>query len=139
MILSFWNRDAYEPVALHCLWIGAASAVVACVMGWAYAQHEGYGSGFTFDLAGSTVDRHRWLGIAVAMGASLLVPVAIASRRSGDINKRIIWLLGSIVILIGVSITGYQGGELTYGEGHYEKEFNRLFPATEPLSSDTKR
>ena len=41
---------------------------------------------------------------------------------------RFLWLLGSVAVLIGVSITGYQGGELTYGEDHYNKEFERLFP-----------
>ena len=29
-------------------------------------------------------------------------------------------------------MTGIQGGELTYGEGHYEKEFTRLFPEVLP-------
>lgn len=136
VVLSFLNRESFEPVAYHCLWIGALSAVASCVMGWSYAQSEGYGS-FSFDFQNSSIDRHRWLGIAVAVLAMILIPMARSVRRTGDTGMRLMWMFGSFIMLGAVSITGYQGGELTYGEDHYLNEYNRLFPsASEAELSD---
>ena len=42
-----------------------------------------------------------------------------------------IWLVCSFGLMLGVSITGYQGGELTYGEDHYAKEYELLFPSAD--------
>ncbi len=132
VFLSFFGRQAFEPVAYHCLWIGALGAVGSCLMGWSYAVHEGYGAGFGFDLRNSAIDRHRWLGIGVAVVSVLLVPIARGAYKTGSVNKKILWFLGAMLIALGVSITGYQGGELTYGEDHYQKEFERLFPEYMP-------
>ncbi len=128
VILSFLNRESFEPVAFHCLWIGALGAVASCVMGWAYADSQGYGS-FSFDLQNSSIDRHRWLGIGVAVVSLILIPMARSVRRTGDTGMRLMWMFGSLIALGAVSITGYQGGELTYGEDHYTEEYNRLFPS----------
>lgn len=134
VVLSFLNRESFEPVAFHCLWIGALSAVASCVMGWSYAQSEGYGN-FSFDLQNSSIDRHRWLGIAVAVLALVLIPMARSVRRTGDTGMRLMWMFGSFIMLGAVSITGYQGGELTYGEDHYLNEYNRLFPSASDVDS----
>lgn len=128
VFLSFFRPATCEPVAFHCLWIGALSAVAACAMGWAYAPHEGYGAGFSFDFQESAIDRHRWLGIVVAVIAVVLVPVARSVQRSGKSGTRLLWMAGSLLALAAVSTAGYQGGELTYGEDHYMEEFQRLFP-----------
>lgn len=139
LLLSFFNRDSFEPAAFHCLWLGALGGIVASIMGWAYAQHEGYGSAFSFDFQTSSIDRHRWLGIAVALLAVVLVPMARSARKKRDLGMRLLWLLGSLCLLGGVAMVGYQGGELTYGEDHYAKEFARLFPeafeAEKPVDS----
>lgn len=141
VFLSFVRPDTCEPVAFHCLWIGALGAVVASVAGWSYAAHEGYGAGFSFDLLNSPIDRHRWLGVAVAVLAMILVPVAMYVRRTEDFGMRFIWLVGSLLLLVAVGFAGYQGGELTYGEGHYEKEFVKLFPEAfaESKENDTEK
>lgn len=124
--LSFFKKEAFEPVAFHCLWIGTLGAIVACVTGWSYATHEGYSAAaFGIDKA---IDRHRWLGICVAIGSVILFFVARAAKNSDSARPRIFWVLGSLVIMAAVSTTGYQGGELTYGEDHYMKEYERLFP-----------
>lgn len=128
VLLSFVRPDTCEPVAFHCLWIGALGGIVASAAGWAYAVHAGYGPSFSFDLFNSSIDRHRWLGIAVSILAVLLIPIAMYVRRKQDVGMRLIWLIGSLLVLAGVSITGFQGGELTYGEGHYAEEFIKLFP-----------
>ncbi len=130
VLFSFVRPSTCGPVAFHCLWIGALGGAVASAAGWAYAVHEGYGPSFSFDLFNSAIDRHRWLGIAVTILAVVLIPIAMSVRRTEGVGMRLIWLLGSLLLLVGVCITGFQGGELTYGEGHYEKEFFRLFPET---------
>ncbi|HBE69292.1 MAG TPA: hypothetical protein DDW52_14180 [Planctomycetaceae bacterium] len=135
VVLSFLNREAFEPVAFHCLWIGALGAVASCVMGWAYAETQGYG-GVSYDLQGSSIDRHRWLGIGVAVVSLILIPMARSVRRTGDTGMRLMWMIGSFIVLGAVSITGYQGGELTYGEDHYQKEFERLFGVAESEEPD---
>jgi uncharacterized membrane protein len=132
VLLSFMRPDTCEPVAFHCLWIGAVGAIVASAAGWSYAEHEGYGAAATFDVQNSAIDRHRWLGIGVAVLSIVLIPVALYVRRTEDFGMRLIWLAGSLLLMGAVAIVGYQGGELTYGEGHYEKEFARLFPETLP-------
>lgn len=128
VLLSFVNRDHFEPAAYYCLWIGALGAIVASAMGWSYAQYEGYGSA-TFLLQSSSIDRHRWLGIAVSIAAVLLILVARSVRKNGRFSRRLLWLLGAGCVMAGVGIVGYQGGELTYGEGHYSQEYERLFPS----------
>ncbi|MCA9179862.1 MAG: hypothetical protein KDA51_00375 [Planctomycetales bacterium] len=128
VFLSFFRPDTCEPVAFHCLWIGALGAIVASAAGWSYAVYEGYGTGFSFDLFNSAIDRHRWLGVAVAVVSMILIPVAMYVRRTEDFGMRFIWFVGSLLLLAGVGLAGYQGGELTYGEGHYENEFVKLFP-----------
>ncbi len=144
VLLSFLNRDSFEPVAFHCLWIGALGAVVASVSGWSYAQHEGYGAGYSFDLNNSAIDRHRWLGIGTAAVAIILIPMAVSVRKKGGLGMRIMWLIGSMILIVAVSFSGYQGGELTYGEDHYQEEFERLFPefgqsqSNEAGSADTR-
>lgn len=128
VLLSFMRPDTCEPVAFHCLWIGALGAIVASAAGWSYADHEGYGAGFSFDLQNSAIDRHRWLGIGVGVLSLILIPVALYVRRTEDFGMRFVWLLGSLLLMGAVGTVGYQGGELTYGEGHYEKEFVKYFP-----------
>jgi hypothetical protein len=137
VFFSFFNRESCEPVAYHCLWIGALGAVAACVTGWSYAVYEGYGTGFSFDLEKSDIDRHRWLGVFVAVFSVVMVPLARRVRLTADINKRIIWMLAGLILLGAVSVTGFQGGELTYGEDHYAKYYQQLF-SPEGLDSDKK-
>lgn len=125
VFLSFFHREAFEAAAYYCLVIGVLGAIAASVLGWGYALHEGYSMDYSLD---KSIDRHRWLGIAVAVVGMIVLPMARYVRRKNDMGMRVLWLLGSIVLLGGVSTVGYQGGELTYGEDHYQKEFERMFP-----------
>ncbi len=132
VFLSYFRPETCEPVAFHCLWIGALGAIVASAAGWSYAVTEGYGAGYSFDVANSAIDRHRWAGIAVAVLGVVLIPLAAYVQSSYSFGLRSLWLAGSLLLLVAVGITGFQGGELTYGEGHYEKEFIHLFPEVFP-------
>ena len=127
LLLSFKFGDNFRSAAFHCLWLGALGAVVACVLGWSYAQYEGYGA-FGFDVINSPVDRHRWIGIFVAVLSLITVPVAKSAFTDPENNpKQKRWLMASLLIGLCVGATGYMGGELSYGNNHYEKEFRHLF------------
>lgn len=132
--MSFFLGKPLESAAFHCLWVGALAAVPACIMGWAYAMHEGHGN-VSLDLVSSAIDRHRWLGIAVTVFALIMVPIAYSAYKQENYRKKIIWFVGCCLVAIGTSIVGFQGGELVYGEGHYEKEYEKLFPST-PVATD---
>jgi uncharacterized membrane protein len=136
VLLSFVNRTSCEPVAFHCLWIGALGAVAACLTGWSYAVYEGYGKNIGFDLAASALDRHRWAGVFVALFSLLTLPLAVSVRRNGSIGKRMLWLMASCIAAGAVSVAGYQGGELTYGEDHYMRYFEQLFPPADAQTPD---
>ena len=126
LVLSKFAGPSFQSAAFHCLWVGALGAVMACASGWSYAVHEGYGMSFSLD---SNIDRHRWLGIILAVGSLALVPVAYKAVKNeeGSGKMKLGWFLGALVVAMCVSIVGFQGGELVYGEGHYEKEFDHLF------------
>lgn len=125
LVLSKFAGSSFESAAFHCLWVGALGAVMACMSGWAYAIHEGYGLSFSLD---NNIDRHRWLGVILAVGSLALIPVAFKAVKSESSGKlKLGWFLGALLIAGCVSIVGFQGGELVYGEGHYEKEFDHLF------------
>ena len=136
LIISYkFPKAAFEASAFYCLWIGAIGAIGACVMGWAYAQHEGYGA-YSFDVIKSLVDRHRWAGIAVAIVAVALLPLATKVYRKQQVHLRKFWLIGSIVLAALVGGTGNWGGELIYGADHYFKEFKALFLAEDPVADE---
>jgi len=138
VFFSFFQRDSCEPVAYHCLWIGALGAALACAAGWSYATYKGY-AGVSFDFENSGIDRHRWAGVFVAVFAFLVIPLARSVRQTGSLSNRIMWLIASVILALGVSLAGYQGGELTYGEDHYMKYYRQLFPETpEAPAKDTE-
>lgn len=126
LVLSLFAGKSFQSAAFHCLWVGALGAVMACVSGWSYAVHEGYGMSFSFN---SDIDRHRWLGVILAAGSLALIPIAYQAVKgeTGNAKMKAGWFLGALVVAMCVSIVGFQGGELVYGEGHYEKEFDHLF------------
>lgn len=136
LIISYKFPDAsFEAAAFCCLWLGAIGSIGACVMGWAYAQHEGYG-GYSFDVFDSLVDRHRWAGIAVAVLAVALLPLATKVYRKHQVHLRKFWLIGAVVLAGLVGGTGNWGGELIYGKNHYLEEFKRLFLAEDPVADE---
>lgn len=79
------------------LWLGAVSAVFACISGWLLQDGGGYDA--------SIVQWHQWLGIgtAVAALAACLAP------------KKLALITFSTALLL---LTGHYGGTLTHGEGY---------------------
>ena len=131
LVCSFVYRDAFESAAFHCLWIGAISACGSCVLGWYYAESEGYSSYATFDFS-KGIERHRWTAITLSVLSIVIIPIAVSARRKPDnFRRRLVWLAGAILLALMVSIAGHQGGELVYGEDIYTPAFNAIFEKTE--------
>lgn len=94
-----------ERTARTMISLGALGAVVAAALGWIHAGAEPFGGSLA-----TTVERHRWLGIAAAVLATL----AALLRRSAAVRRTL-----GIGAMATVAIAGHLGGELTYGEGWF--------------------
>ncbi len=69
-----------ESVALSCLFLGTVSAIVATMMGWSFANIQGYGAWNRVDTD-SEIFWHRWSAVIVTVAASS--PVCSQSLRCG--------------------------------------------------------
>lgn len=94
-----------EAVALSFLFAGLGG-VAAAVCGWSLAAEGGYDSGTLF--------WHRWLGI----GSSLLGFLAWFVKSGRLKLSRNVWLGTVAAGLIGITVTGHLGGNLTHGENY---------------------
>lgn len=110
-----------EPIAKFCLFFGAISAVVACLMGWSFATERGYGNWTATD---GEIFWHRWSGIILAVFSVILMLLSWQSGRSNSTKH--IWKLGMLLAAVIVGLVGHQGGELTYGKAMYDRAFEYL-------------
>jgi uncharacterized membrane protein len=147
VVLSFFSRASFEPAAFHLLWMGALSAVVASVVGWSFAEVRGYGDFWSTSWSEDAIARHRITGVLLSVLAVGLTVVAWVARHRNRFDLRMAWLIGSGLLAAMVSLTGHQGGELTYGEDLYDRAFRQAFgepaaapnpvPATDAATTDT--
>lgn len=112
-------------VPLACLLLGSVSAVVASLMGWAFATEQGY-PGYTAGMD-KEVNWHRWSGIFVAVLSVVLAVIAVVATVRNNRTLERTWKIGLLLAAASVALVGHQGGELTYGKGFYQKAIERLF------------
>lgn len=126
-----------DHVALSCLFLGTASSIVASAMGWAFAVQRGYGSWTRVDT-NSEIFWHRWSAIIVTVLAIVISVVAIKALASGGKRLQWVWKLGLLGLAAMVGAVGHQGGELTYGELHYQQAFELILgkPAEADQAAD---
>lgn len=114
--IEFWNilrrRKPASPTALVCLCIGAVAAIISVIFGLIDAHFTNM----------DDVSTHQWLGIATAIFSCIVLTLALFNRPE---KANPVYRTGVILCALLVSITGYYGGELTYGEGYLT---NILFP-----------
>lgn len=127
IVLAFVRRETFEPAAFHCLWIGAAGAVVASFAGWAFADIRGHGDFWSTHWNSDLIARHRISGVGVTAFAIALSIIAFIARRRTSSDMRLVWLGGAICLAGLVSLVGHQGGELTYGEELFSRAYEHAF------------
>ena len=93
-----------QPAIGIALFWGMISAIASCVSGYLLS-----GSG---DYDDDLVNSHQWLGIGVAIIATLFYFL-----RNKEIVTKAKWLLPVLLIVL-ITITGHLGGTLTHGEGY---------------------
>ncbi len=93
------------------IYIGAASAVAAAVVGWLNAAY-----GTQPESMATTLSVHRWLGVATAVWSVALAWHAWGMDYGGSCRAFRI-NLAIAVILVGA--TGHFGGTLVFGEGYF--------------------
>lgn len=122
VIVGWFHPQLGDHVALSCLMLGAVSSVVASAMGWSFAFTQGYGGGAQVNFD-SEAFWHRWSGIFVTVLAVLTSMAAIRSLGQRSLRMRTLWKSGLVACALLVGLVGHQGGDLTYGEAHYQKAF----------------
>jgi uncharacterized membrane protein len=115
-----------QNVSLVCLFLGTLSAIVASIMGWAFAPRRGYGGWDRIDMD-SEIFWHRWSAVIVTTVAIATSAVALRwlQNRSPRLGK--MWKGGLLAAAMMIGAVGHQGGELTYGEKFYQEAFDLLF------------
>lgn len=108
-----------------CLVLGGSSAIAATLMGWSFADEQGYGAWQKIDLD-SELFWHRWSGVLVAAGSALLIIVAVVGFWRDNRKMMGIWKVGLVVLAALVGLVGHQGGELNYGKDFYPKAIGIL-------------
>lgn len=118
------RRDARpSPIAAFCLWVGTIGACLAAWTGWSFGEE--YGSGTTLEL-------HRWFGVACA-GVLIAVVVCWCIERSTRANWSFhayrfgLWL-GALLVIV----SSFFGGEMVWGEGFLFEESESTAPVQEP-------
>lgn len=94
-------RPALQPIAG---W-GALSAIVSCVAGYWLAESGGYEA--------AALDRHRWLGIGVA-----LVATAYYVAKRWELGTPRLHALMTAAMAVLLTGAGHLGGTLTHGEDY---------------------
>ncbi|CAD76282.1 hypothetical protein-putative transmembrane protein [Rhodopirellula baltica SH 1] len=134
-----WKWPALgAQVPLVCLLLGAATAIVATMMGWSFSVEKGYGS-WTKVNFDSELFWHRWSAIIVTVLSTIFAIIALKSLRSDDEAGRQrltnVWKIGLLVVAGMVGAVGHQGGELTYGKDFYPKAISILLGKPWPPES----
>ncbi len=126
VVLGWIWPSVGTQIPLACLLLGAVSAVVATLMGWAFAPEQGYGSGWNLLDWDREVDVHRWSGAIVSVASSVFAIIALLAiwKDSPSLTKT--WKIGLLVCAGMVGAVGHQGGEMSYGADFYPKAWRIL-------------
>ncbi len=119
--LSYFLGPRCQTTAFQCLAFAALASVLTVVMGWSFADTQGYPAWNKLLANNATHDEvnffyHRWLGtFTAALGLVCVVLGLLArSKKSNRLNHA--WRIGAIALAALVGIVGHQGGELVYGD-----------------------
>jgi uncharacterized membrane protein len=128
--LSYFLGTRCMSTAYQCLVVASLSSVVTVVMGWSFAETQGYPSWDKMLPSDATHEQstlflHRWLGSAVAVIGMIAVAIGLLARKNNSDRLHNAWRVLAIVLALMVAWVGHQGGELVYGE-IFDKAMERL-------------
>lgn len=118
---SYFVGKRCESMAFHLLWIGVLASFASVLMGWGFADLQGYPSWNKSLPENASHDQttffgHRWLGTSVVPVSVIVFVLSILALRRESKGLRHAWLLGTMMLALLVGIVGHQGGELKYGD-----------------------
>lgn len=118
---SYFIGKRCESMAFHLLWIGVLSSCASVLMGWGFADLQGYPSWNKALPDNASHDQttffgHRWLGTSVVPVSFIIFVLSILALRRESKGMRHAWLIGTMMLALLVGIVGHQGGELKYGD-----------------------
>jgi mono/diheme cytochrome c family protein/uncharacterized membrane protein len=106
------RRPAFDAVARYCVWFGTLTAAVAGALGWLLG-------GPHLTDASWVLTAHRWLGTATVAWAGLVLVLTEVSCRTNRLGVRLWSRLALLVVAVLVLVTGFFGGAVVHGLGHY--------------------
>jgi uncharacterized membrane protein len=111
-LAMLWNwfrgEEGVGDFAYHCIWIGAALAVVASVSGWFLAEGE---------TGEKDLEWHRWFAIGSTCALFVLAIIASLSRNDDRPGMLAATRLLTLVTAGGMAFTGHLGGNMKWGDG----------------------
>ncbi|MDG2015147.1 MAG: hypothetical protein P8J33_16700 [Pirellulaceae bacterium] len=131
-VLGLRGESPLADAAYYCLWLGAWSAIFACITGWYFAVDKNMSQWEVWPIEKmfeSTIDMHRWGGILVAVLAFILAMMASSSRKRDPYGAGLLWKFGMVGLAVVTGFVAHQGGKMTH-TGLHDKLFdkgNQLF------------
>jgi uncharacterized membrane protein len=138
VVLGWMWPSIGTQIPLACLLLGAASAVVATLMGWSFAPQQGYAENWNVLDWDREVDAHRWSGVIVSIAASVFALISLLAvwRKSESLTR--VWKIGLLICAAMVGAVGHQGGEMNYGSDLYPKAWRILTGQTDAPASQVE-
>jgi uncharacterized membrane protein len=129
-VLSYFLGARCQTTAFQCLVVAALTSVVTVVMGWSFADTQGYPAWNKMISHNATHDEanffyHRWLGVLTVFIGLACVLLGLIARRYKSARLNHAWRIGAIALAALVGLVGHQGGELHYGD-IFEKAMEQL-------------
>ena len=133
IVVFFRYESLADDAAYYLLFFGTLSAIVGCVVGWAYADRNPV----SITDWSISINRHRWMGIAATLLALVCVVLGWRSRNDIAANGKGsgLWKFGVILTAALMGVVGHQGGEEVHGEGMYERAAEKLIPEFWPFGA----
>ena len=119
--LSYFLGLRCQTTAFQCMAFAAVASVLTVVMGWSFADTQGYPAWDQLPSNNATHDEvnffnHRWFGTLTAALGLVCVALGLLARRNKSSTLNHAWRIGAIALAFLVGMVGHQGGELVYGD-----------------------
>lgn len=120
-LLSYFLGARCQSIAFQCLALASLSSIVTVVMGWSFAETQGYPD-WKYMLSSTSTHQqenffwHRWLGTSTVILGTLCIGLALLARKNKSTALSHVWRFGTVLLGLLIGIIGHQGGELVYGD-----------------------